>query len=735
MKAIQFHFFIQQFIKRASILKRRVQCVWLILSIATANAQEVKMYTGCNMVLNGNIYVVVNNTAFKNNGIFTAGTSTVQFTGDTDTSIAYISGSSNTIFNNLTLNKSVYGIALKSSVGVMNVLTLSAGKLYADSNLTLLSDVNNTARLATVPAGAYAYGKVMVERYIPSRRAWRLMTAPVTNTPSIYNTWQNAGVYTVGKGLLVSGPVATNGLDIAHPTSMYTWNLSSQSYLPVTNTYSSISATNNGSADNTGYFLFIRGDRNPANFIIPNTNITTLTSIGSLQTGSQVFNAATTAGGFTLIGNPYASPIDFNSVTRSNLLKRFYVWDPTINALGGYVTMDDLDNDGIYSKSVYGSAQTKEIQSSQAFFVETSGNGAASLTIDENAKSGTNNSYVFRPFGGAQINGTIESLRVNLYLLNIDSTTVLADGALAEFGDGFTDKVTSEDAIKFTNINENIGFTRYASTLSIERRPLIDVTDTLFLKLWKTTLRNYQLQLVPESMDQPGLTGYLEDSYLVTSSPINLADTVTINFTVDANAASAVVNRFRIVFKQAKQLPVAFTWVKAFQVSNNIQVDWQAQNEANTIKYEVEKSANGLDFTFVNTTATNATGTYSWIDEAPFDGENFFRIKSIDRNGAIKYSPIVKVMMERKIISFTILPNPVKGSNINLHFANQPRGNYQFNLINSMGQLVSSTKLLINSGSTTQVLKTNTGLSAGVYQLQITGPANTIETLTLIKQQ
>src|SRR6187431_1591377 len=83
-----------------------------------------------------------------------------------------------------------------------------------------------------------------------------------------------------------------------------------------------------------------------------------------------------------------------------------------------------------------------------------------------------------------------ESLRSNLYLLNIsDNSTILADGVLTEYNSAYHDGITLEDAYKFTNITENLGMTRYGITLSVERRPIIASTDTVYFKLWKTTQR------------------------------------------------------------------------------------------------------------------------------------------------------------------------------------------------------------------------------------------------------
>lgn len=695
-------------------------CLPLITLIL--NAQEFKIYPGCNVVLNGNVQVVVNNTALKNNGIFSAGSSTVHFTGSNDTTASYLSGTSYTRFYNLTINKSSYGTALKSAAGVKNILTLSAGKLYADGNLTLLSDVSNTARLAVVPPGSDVIGQAMVERYIPAKRAWRLMTAPVTDAASIFASWQNNGVYTPGRGLLVSAPGGSNGLDNSNAASLKAWDVSSQSLFPITNTYASISTGNSGSADNNGYFVFIRGDRNPSNFIVPNVNVTTITAIGKLQTGTQTFNASGTAGKYTLIGNPFASPINFNLLSKTNLVKRFYVWDPTLNQLGAYVVLDDLDNDGVYTKSVAGSAQTKDIQSTQAFFVETMANGAASLSIPESAKSTTNNSNVFRP-----VTGTMGSIKTDLFLLNTDGSVVLADGALAEFNEQFQDIVTNDDALKFGNINEGIGMLRNGTVLAIERRPILTSADTLFFKLSKVTQRKYQLQLMPENIDTYGLTAFFEDSYLAASYPISISEKSIINFSIDANAASAAPNRFRIVFKSLFILPVTFTEVNAVPVNDNIAVRWKVTGDITTTGYEVEKSTDGVHFTQVNIAAKTASGNYLWLDVNAVAGRNFYRIKGIEQNGQSIYSRIVSVIIEKNTEHFTIKPNPVRNNNIRLHFINQPAGNYQFNLLNSIGQLVYSTKQQIDAGSTSKILNINNILQSGVYQLQITGPSNATE--------
>ncbi|MEO6721964.1 MAG: T9SS type A sorting domain-containing protein [Ferruginibacter sp.] len=717
--------------------------MFCVVAGLSAHAQSLTINPRSSLVLNGNITLVINNAALKNNGTFTASTSTVKFSGNSDTVNSYVSGVQKTTFHNLSIIKAAYGVALKSSVGVRNVLAVTGGNLYTDSNLTLLSDAALTARVDVVPATSLIIGKAHVERYVPARRAWRMMTGPVTNSNTIYNTWQNKGVYTPGIGTLVTGPNPTgvngNGLDPSYQNniSVKTWNAATQAFGDVKNTKVALSQRNTGTADNTGYFIFVRGDRDPNNTFVPNTNITTLTSIGSLQTAEQTFAASSSVRGYTLIGNPYASPIDFNKVARKNLVKRFYVWDPTINVLGAYVMLDDLDNNGTYIKSVDGSQQTKDIQSSQAFFVETIASGEANITFQENSKTGNNNNMVFRPLTPNTPAGAgVGSIRTNLNLLEADNSTILADGALVEFNDIYSILVDSDDAIKLGNINENIGIQRYNSTLTAERRPALTAKDTVFFKLSKMVQRSYQLEFVTEGLQQPNLVGFLEDSYLQTRTIIDLNGKTKVNFSITGVAASAVANRFRIVFMNVAPLPVTISSVTAYQKNSDIAVDWKVENEINMVKYDVEKSTDGSSFVklgTVNVSGTNNTyNSYSWLDVNAVNGTNFYRIKTYDNNGQVNYTAIVKVTISKTDGGFSIYPNPVKGSIINLQINNEPVGVYQLRLTNSIGQTLYTNSIRNNSGSSTHALNTGSKLPAGAYQLEIIGQDNNHNTQKVI---
>jgi hypothetical protein len=720
-------------------VKQILQILFFVFASSIVSAQSLTINGNGKLIMRGNVSLVVRNAALINNGTLINSAGTVQFSGDKDTTFSYIDGTQQTTSYNLSINKGSFGTAIKSKTTVQNILGVYDGILYPDSNLTLRSDKDLTARVDVIPAGANIVGKAIVERYYPKRRAWRLVTSPLTKSSSIFDTWQNKGVYETGANTFVTGTNPTgaggNGLDASpqNNASMKTWNVNTQTLEPVTNTHTKLSAGNNGQADNTGYFLFVRGDRNTNNFIIPNCTNTTLSSNGQLQTGTQSFTASNTGGGYTLIGNPFASPVDFNNVVRNNLVKRFYVWDPSLNLVGGYVMLDDLDNNGIFTKSISASAQTNHLQSSQAFFVETQANGTAGISFPEPCKSDGNNNALFRPTSD---HAEMQSIRIVLHLKENDSTTIIADGVLFEGADGFGKGIDRNDALKFSNINETMSLVRNGYPLAAERSERLSETDTLFIKTVRITQRRYELEILPAGINDAALTAWLEDSYLQTSLPVDLYNKSVVEFTVDGNAASAAANRFRIVFKRSSVLPVTIISVNATLRNKEVLVNWVVANEINIHRYEVERSADGIYFTSIAKTDAAAGGTlqyqYNVIDRQPLTGYNYYRIKYIDENGSVHYSIIVKVNYEINALpAVAVFPNPVQNNIINLQFVQCETGKYSVKLLNEAGQLVYET--IITNTNSKLVIIPPVQLSAGNYLLELKNGSSTIIKKILVK--
>ena len=773
-----------------SIRQLKLIIIVIIFFSTKLFAQQI-INNGGTIVMSGAAYMVVNNASFINNGTFTPSTSTVSFTGTTAYSVG-TTASSATNFYNLTNTNTQTG-TVNPLVTVANTLSVTAGTLACGggttnlptANLTLLSTNTNTANVSSTVNGTTSTGLftgyVNVQRYVPyvaGRRGWHLFAPAVmgknlvtsgtasyanNNINSIFSNWQNGGVSgssTPGVGMLVSGTGGTssptntgNGLDATPRNNYSLYTASGSSLLPVTNT--NIQLTNSSSSvANTGYFAFIRGDRSTSNNVVGASNFTTLTSTGMLLAGSQKFLIPTPASaGFAMLANPYASPIDYtvlvtnstsalNTGANTDLGTVFYTWDPSLNVVGGYVTVSSANSyvgTPTLTPSASGASssnQKRYIQSGQAFYVPVAATATIGITFTESSKNATllsNTSYrPMEPTEPQSING---SLSTNLYLLNADSSTQLADGNLTQFNNRFSEEIKlNEDASKLINTNETFGLVRHGITLAIESRPSLSITDTLFLNLSRTTQRAYQFQFVPTNLDNNNLVGYLQDKYLNTSTEISLSNNTPINFSVDGNAASAVTDRFQIVFKTV--LPFVFTNITAAKNNSEIAVEWKVTNETDIVQYDVEKSTNGTTFTKMNTNLVkgnnNAANNYIWLDGNAQTGDNIYRVKMLGKDGSTKYTDNVRVAIAAINTGISIYPNPIKEGKINIQMGNQPSGNYNLSITNNNGQVIYTGTIQNNSNKSNFLINLNTNADKCIYNLQITTPQNKITTQKLI---
>ncbi len=697
-----------------------------------------------NLIIDPGAILTVTNATLKiagaitNNGSLDVSKGSLDFNGTLPQNISANLFLGSTIKNLMISNAS--GLSLSNALGNLMITgDLAFGKvnnatLNTGDNIVLVSSANATARVTDITnnganVGNKFSGKVIVERFFPARRAWRLVTAPLSGAGSVFNTWQNKGVYEAGKGTYVTGPAANifiNGLD---PSPLNNTSLKTGSSLStIANTYTTNLSTATGNSDNKGFFIFVRGDRTANNLNVNYSNITTLKSIGNLQTGDQQFTASSIAGAFTLIGNPYAAPVDFSKLARTNLNNRFYAWDPYLgNDQGGYVILDDIGNTGTYTVTPASpGGQTQFIQSSQAIFVETFLNGSSAIKFTEVAKSSS-----ALP-GGAFIPPVqIQFLKTNLFLINDNGVNALADGNLVEFDNHYSDKVDGQDAIKLSNVNETLSLNNGGSLLAINRRPLVAIRDTVNLNFSRNRQRKYQFQFETGKLKQDNSVVYLEDKFLNKLTPLIVDGISKVDFEVNSNLLSAASNRFSIIFSPA----VSFNKVNATIKASNILVDWELSNEFNIKSYDVERSNDGISFTkFATNIASgnrNQNVAYSWLDIEPLPGYYYYRIKILSNNNLVVYSKIVKLKINKSTPEIYVFPNPIIESNIQLQMNNMPQGIYLLKLVNNVGQVMGNYQVAHTQNNYTENIHLLNRLIPGIYQLEVTHPNHKVKKITI----
>lgn len=180
--------------------------------------------------------------------------------------------------------------------------------------------------------------------------------------------------------------------------------------------------------------------------------------------------------------------------------------------------------------------------------------------------------------------------------------------------------------------------------------------------------------------------------------------------------------RFSVINQSDIVLPVSITNFKAYQKNNGVQIEWSALSETNVDRYEVEKSINGINFTSrgaIKAINNSSIANYTTLDSSPAQGKNFYRVKTIDKNGRITYTAIATVIIGGDKTSISIYPNPVQHKLISVQFSNIPQGRYQLILYNSLGMHVFKTTIEHAGGSSTQSFLLPLNAKAGAYVLKI----------------
>ena len=704
-------------------------------------------------------------------GIFDVSTGTIELNGSTTQNIYSGTFTGNKIENLIISNN----VTLNGADSLFGVLSFGAtnNTFTTNDNLTLRSVALTTAAVDVIGSANAITGNVTVERYIATGSApnhakgWQLLAIPTSgstynNGQSIKDAWQegasvtdvgnntpgSAGNPVPGYGTMITSNRTTA---IADGFDAYTSpGPSMKAFDTLTNDYDGPVSTTIPIFNKKGYFTFVRGDRSVTTFSgapLP----TILRTKGILFTPAHPPLATNIGTGkFESIGNPYAAPIDMRNITISSGVDSFFqVWDPRVGSSYNYGAFVTFLFDGTnYEVGTNGGGSYPAngtifnyLQSGQAFFMQTAPGSPGTVTFSESAKAvnASFTSIFTRQASGARITSgsrVVSTLRTSLNTVNADgSTKDLVDGVLDQFDDSYSNAIDRLDARKMPNTGENLSIKTAGTLLVIERKHTVVQDDTIHLNLTNERVQQYRYHFEAQNMSTTA-QGFVIDKYKQTSTPLNLGGTTDYDFSVENIAGSYAPDRFMIVFSPLKVLPVTFTSIKAYRQDKNIEVEWRVSNESNIKEYQAEKSVNGIDFTTLSvvkpTNNNGGSAVYVQPDTKPVTGDNYYRIRSIDMNGAISYTTIVKVTIADSRQDINIYPNPITDGQIHLQFLNEPVGKYGLRLLNSLGQVILSKQVTHADGTTTDLIRWNFNLAHGMYKLEVTQPDGTIKVINVL---
>lgn len=480
---------------------------------------------------------------FNANTITVRSSHTVTITASVTTDQTVINAGGVIIVNNG--NSLVINDGAGFDIAVNGTLTVQSG-----ATMVLKSAATGTASLGN--STGTITGNVTVERYISDKRSWRLLGIPFNSTAqTIQSSWME------GATSASNNPNAPYGTHI----TTFTGDANAVNYDAVKpassirtysgNNFSSDAShtpnTTNLITSNPAYFLFVRGNRSI------DLNNTTAHSSATIRATGTVTSGNTTRGvsgtNFSLIANPYASPLDFDSlksIAANSGISTFYVWDASLGTVGQYRTISITGSSAPYTYTATpGSVSNtwRFIESGVAFMVP----GSTQISFTENSKTPS-----LPPSSMLRTVNTEIQFAINLNIINADNTISVADGVREIFDNAYSNAIDKNDAKKIDGFNENFGINNNNIMLSVERRPLPIASDVVSLKLWNASPGNYQLEIQPENIPSQLPPAYVYDNYLNTYTPVIYSNTTTLNFNLSSDAASSATNRFSIVFSKPK---------------------------------------------------------------------------------------------------------------------------------------------------------------------------------------
>jgi hypothetical protein len=716
------------------------------------------------------------------------GPTNIYFQGSVDQSLTDNASTGNMIFSNVFFQgagtKTI--TSGKFYVAGTGVLTMAGtARLAAGGNLTLLSNATGSATVAALPLNTSITGNVNVQRFIKgsssdlSKRGYRLISSAVYtattangrcfdlrylldsayvsgaagggfNAPSL-----NPTLLLYREDIIPStvGPTSGNWKGIAKINNTNAYDIGTQQRPTTAN----IADTTINLSIGNGVMFYFRGNL---------TNNTTQSGskvakpydypedVAFLQTGqlntgtvdvkpwytagalsytnSGSFNN-TAARGYALIGNPYASTINFEKFNRNGANSSIYgagfpaasvtpgkIWfyNSSSKQFDSYLqtpsisSVTDTTTTINPGTSMHTGDASNMIASGQGFFIKASAVGQT-ISFRETAKTNTQQapantirlmdvpvSTSAIAFSSATVDvPAVQSIPILSFKLIKDS--INTDDVVLAFNDHTANTFSDNDDVEDMNGNGALVSLSLISSDSIaaaikQLKLPQNGTQTIALLANATASGSYQLKLNYAKNLPASYRVWLLDNLM--SDSLDIKNNNTYSFNIDKNnAASYGRNRFKIVVRQDPALAMHKLSFSAIKTEFGAQVSWQTENESTDYIFNLEKSTNkGKTFTQIAKIESNGAGLYSFLDTNPVKGENQYRVKSLNViHDSVSYSGIAKLMYADTANipthGIAVYPNPASDIvNIKMisNTADPGSGSYRIKISNSSGRLI-----------------------------------------------
>jgi hypothetical protein len=249
---------------------------------------------------------------------------------------------------------------------------------------------------------------------------------------------------------------------------------------------------------------------------------------------------------------------------------------------------------------------------------------------------------------------------------------------------------------KFTNLN-------YEGTQLLAPTNLTTAGMTNFhFDYWSTSVNSFDVFLIttPPGFTQaeqkvtvtPTLSGWNSFDILLSSyNTLNLTGISQIKW--EGRPSGGNVYLDNIYFWRPPVIPVELVDFKAKAVNNTTVLNWNTASERDNQGFTIERSTDATNYSAIGTVkgngTTSAVHNYTFTDNAPASGSNYYRLRQTDMNGKETVSSVVSVVFGKS--GGLIIKSNLVHEALDVTVGGEEKG--PLSIFNLSGQLMYSAKV------------------------------------------
>lgn len=166
-------------------------------------------------------------------------------------------------------------------------------------------------------------------------------------------------------------------------------------------------------------------------------------------------------------------------------------------------------------------------------------------------------------------------------------------------------------------------------------------------------------------------------------------------------------------------LPVQLLSFTATRQGATVRTVWATASERNSAFFVLQRSTNGSTFSDVQQIAAQGNSLsyhdYTYIDTKPLSGTSYYRLRQVDLDGTVAYSPVATVRFsdEQAAPALVVYPNPTVGQHFQVLASNLSAIGGTVQLFDNVGRLVLTQ--LVPVGASEASIQPARPLTSGMY--------------------